>query len=126
MERRTLIRGLVAGLATCAALPGCRPTPPAVRDFPALALLATGLETAEIDAITRATREANPEPDWRALLPPVAGLAWHDDGAASDLDDAGLGAALRAVAGDQYRHHRFRVMAGWVLSDLECALCALR
>lgn len=126
MKRRTLIHALGAGAGLVAVLPACRPTLDQTRHWQALARPLTGLEQSEIDAVTRAALEVHTASDWRGLLPEIQGLEWQVRGAASGLDDVQLGAALQTVARDQYRQNQVHVMAGWVLSELECAICALR
>ena len=126
MKRRTLIQVLGAGAGLVAVLPACRRAPDQTHHWRTLASTLTGLEQNEIDAVTRAALAVHTASDWYGLLPEIQGLKWQSRGAASGFDTVQLGAALQTVARDQYRRNQFHVMAGWVLSELECAICALR
>lgn len=124
MKRRQFLRHTTTAAAV-ALLPACVSGSITRLSWLDAAAGATGFGVEGIESPGRAATTERTAAEWRDLLPPVDGIAWTDSGLESDAGKERVIQALRETCSVQYAEGNYGIVDGWVLSELETALCAM-
>jgi hypothetical protein len=125
VHRRSLLRFLAFGLPAAALLGGCDQRDAVNHPWPSLAAAVTGLPAEPRAAVGTLALGQRTRSEWFEVLAALPDIRWSDDGAISALDLDTVAARLRTTSSRQFAADAVIELDGWILSELDCALCAL-
>lgn len=126
MRRRIVLQAMALGLPAALLVPvGCNRRTASDYGWSVLAARISGLPSEQNSAIGKRALDARSKVEWIASLPELPDLYWQGDGAVTTLDLEAVSGRLREITRRQFDAGQSLELNGWLLSELECALCAL-